>query len=78
MSLLQHVVRVKKTDEAEDDDSDLTEDEIQALSQGLVSHTYDHVVPMLVYDTKVLIWLDIWPSESTLLHIICPGLLGGQ
>lgn len=32
---MQRVVRVKKTDEVEDDDSDITEDEIQALSQGL-------------------------------------------
>ena len=37
---LQRVVRVKKTDEAEDDDSDLTEDEIQALSQGQTGLTY--------------------------------------
>ena len=34
---MQRVVRVKKTDEAEEEGAELTEDEIEALSQGVPS-----------------------------------------
>ena len=39
LSLFQKITRVKKIDEEEDEDAEITEEELSSLSQGLHQHT---------------------------------------